>query len=136
MKNEFYLHLKQWEDLFNSLPKYHEDYFPFVHQVDLFEEAKMYEGKYLDTLVLIVEFHPSSEFYESTPNHGMELHLVKDGTAFIDIGSTYNYDKYSHLYNFTGNWKEAYNKVLTTMKEGWPRLNFPTGKIPQNITAW
>lgn len=123
-------YLMKWEELFNALPKYPDDYLPLAHLTE------MGESHWDDGVAIVFEFEPSKEFHESN-RCNLAVHLNRDETAVFELGSySDNYDEFSELCSFKGSWKDAYIKVIAMMREGWPELIFPSDQeiLLQDLT--
>jgi len=111
--------LEKFRVLFNELPKYNGHYTPFAHDVNFNDDPELAQNG----VVLVVEFYPSFELFEE--NCPLEVHLKSDGSAIFDLVSfSDNYDRFSDLLTFKGNWNDSYLKVLELLRSGWPSINY------------
>ncbi len=126
---EYQEYLEKWRNLFSNLPKYRDEdicyaWFTTINERDFGEED----------IEITVEFTPRLEFLEVSRCKLM-AYLKEDGTARFELGSfVQNYDEFSDLLKFTGDWKDIYLAILKLLKEGWPEVIFPIdSEFPSEI---
>lgn len=114
--------LKKWEALFENIPGYDCAPYSFItiEQQDISKELR----ELINIGVLIIATFAPTPTY-CLYGEGYDVYLKDDGTAYFELPTLKDAEKYPDLYQFKGSWKEAYLLMIETIKKGWPMEEFP-----------
>jgi hypothetical protein len=111
--------LQKWQRLFSNIPGF--DHSPSADIIDQNGDPRLFNRN----VILNITFCPTLSHNEFDQKEPFEIHLKDDGTASFWFPTFEDAEQYPELFNFNGNWKDAYLLLIETMKKGWPMEEFP-----------